>query len=228
MSEVARDEAQGDARSLADARRARWQSWLGAAAVRLLGLTWRLRWVNDEPARAHQRETGPVVLALWHGELLPLLWAHVGQPISILISTHRDGELIARVAMRLGFTAVRGSSSRNADRALIGLVKELRGGRTIALTPDGPRGPRHTFAAGALVAAHRGGAAVVPLRAHVSRAWVLRSWDRFVIPKPFARITVTYGTPTVVPGESPRDAAAAAPQFQAMLDALPGTDVDRR
>ena len=154
--------AQGDARTLADARRARWQSFLGAAVVRLLGLTWRVRWVGDGPVRAHQRDVGPVVYALWHGELLPLLWAHVGMPVSILISTHRDGELIARIAMRLGFMTVRGSSSRSADRALIGLVRELKAGRTIALTPDGPRGPRHAFAPGALVAAHRGGAAIVP------------------------------------------------------------------
>ena len=220
--------AQGEARSLADARRARWQSFLGAAVVRLLGATWRVRWVGDVPVRAHQRDVGPVVYALWHGELLPLLWAHVGMPVSILISTHRDGELIARIAMRLGFSTVRGSSSRSADRALIGLVRELKGGRTIALTPDGPRGPRHAFAPGALVAAHRGGAAIVPLRARVSRAWVLGSWDRFVIPKPFATITVHCGAPEFVPGETPRDAAAAVPHFQARLDALPGTDVGGR
>ncbi len=220
--------AQGDARSLADARRARWQSFLGAGLVRLLGLTWRVRWVDEAPVRAHQRDVGPVVYALWHGELLPLLWAHVGMPVSILISTHRDGELIARIAARLGFSTVRGSSSRSADRALIGLVRELKAGRTIALTPDGPRGPRHAFAPGALVAAHRGGAAIVPLRAQVSRAWVLGSWDRFVIPKPFATITVHCGAPEFVPGATPRDAAAAAPHFQARLDALPGTDVGGR
>ena len=229
MSDATPAPAQGDARSLADARRARWQSWLGALVVRALGTTWRIRRTGDEARRRHQREVGPVVLALWHGELLPLLYAHVGEEIAILISTHRDGELIARIAMRLGFPTVRGSSSRNADRALVGLIRELKAGRTIALTPDGPRGPRHTFAPGALVAAHRAGAAIVPLRAEVSRAWRLRSWDRFVIPKPFATITVHYGAPTFVPGESPRDAAAAAPAFQAALDALPpGPDADRK
>jgi lysophospholipid acyltransferase (LPLAT)-like uncharacterized protein len=219
--------AQGDARSVADARRARWQSWLGVQLVRALGTTWRVRWEGADVVRRHQREVGPVVLALWHGELLPLLWAHVGQDIAILVSTHRDGELIARIAMRLGFATVRGSSSRGADRALVGLIRELRAGRTVALTPDGPRGPRHTFAPGALVAAHRSGAAVVPLRAEVSRAWRLGSWDRFVIPKPFATITVHCGVPASVPGDSPRDAATAAPDFQARLDALPpGRDAD--
>lgn len=224
MTDAPLPAAQGDARSLADARRARWQSWLSALVVRALGATWRIERTGDAERRRHQREVGPVVLALWHGELLPLLWAHVGEPISILVSTHRDGELIARIAMRLGFTTVRGSSSRNADRALVGLIRELKAGRTVALTPDGPRGPRHTFAPGALVAAHRGEAAIVPLRAEVSRAWRLASWDRFVIPKPFATIRVHYGAPTFVPGDSPRDAAQAAPAFQAALDALPPGD----
>ncbi len=155
----------------------------------------------------------PVALLLWHGHILPMLFAMRYQSIACLISTHKDGELIAQIAQRLGCKLVRGSSSRGADRALLGLVRTLREGFTVAVTPDGPRGPYRTFAPGALVAAHRAGAPVVALGVHASRAWHLASWDRFMIPKPFARLTIVCDTPTMVPGDSARDAADASPMF---------------
>ncbi len=204
---------QGDARSPADARRARWLSLLGSWVIRMIGVTWRVRIIDAGPVDRLRHDGQPVALLLWHGQLLPLLYIMRFQSIACLISTHRDGELIAQVAGRLGCKLVRGSSSRGADRALLGLVRTLRDGFTIAVTPDGPRGPYRTFAPGALVAAHRAKAPVVAFGVHATSAWYLKSWDRFMIPKPFARVTVVFDAPMPVPGDSARDAADAVPLF---------------
>lgn len=191
---------------------------LGAVLVRLLAWTWRIRMVNPEAIAPLREAKAPYVFACWHGQMLPLLWVHRGQGIAILVSEHRDGEIITRIARTIGFTAVRGSTSRGGGRALLGLVAELQRGNVVAVTPDGPRGPAGSFAPGALVAAQRAGVPVLTVGAHASRAWTLGSWDRFMIPKPFARIRVAYGGPALVSGEGPRDAAAEVPRFQALLD----------
>ena len=202
-----------DARSVSDARRARWLSLVGSWIIRMLGVTWRVRMIDVRAVDALRHDGHPVALLLWHGQLLPLLYVMRFQSIACLISTHRDGELIAQVARRLGCKLIRGSSSRGADRALLGLVRTLRDGFTVAVTPDGPRGPNRSFAPGALVAAHRASAPVVAFGVHASRAWVLNSWDQFMIPKPFARLTIVFDTPMRVPGNDARDAADAVPIF---------------
>jgi lysophospholipid acyltransferase (LPLAT)-like uncharacterized protein len=203
----------GDARSLADAKRARWLSLVGVWIIRLIGVTWRVRMIEAGPVDRLRHDGQPVALLLWHGQLLPLLYIMRFQSIACLISTHKDGELIAQVAKRLGCVLVRGSSSRGGDRALLGLVRALKDGFTIAVTPDGPRGPYRSFAPGALIAAHRAAAPVVAFGVHATRAWYLKSWDQFMIPKPFARVTVVFDTPLLVPGETARDAADAIPLF---------------
>ena len=212
MTELAAAEI-GDARSRADTKRARWLSLIGSWVIRMIGVTWRVRLIDVGPVDRLRHEGRPVALLLWHGQLLPLLYVLRFQSIAALISTHKDGELIAQVAKRLGCKLVRGSSSRGADRALLGLVRTLKDGYTIAVTPDGPRGPYRTFAPGALIAAHRANAPVVAFGVHATRAWYLKSWDQFMIPKPFARVTVVFDTPMLVPGEGSRDAADAIPQF---------------
>ena len=191
---------------------------LGALVVRLLAWTWRIRIVNPEAITPLRQAKSPYVFACWHGQMLPLLWVHRGQGIAILVSEHRDGEIITRIARTLGFNAVRGSTSRGGGRALLGLVAELQRGNVVAVTPDGPRGPAGSFAPGALVAAQRAGVPVLTVGAYTSRAWTLGSWDRFMIPKPFARIRVAYGGPALVAGDSPRHAATEVPRFQALLE----------
>jgi lysophospholipid acyltransferase (LPLAT)-like uncharacterized protein len=204
-------------------RRTRWAVRAGVWLIRLLAMTWRMETVNgDELANA--RRTGTrVIFALWHGELLPLLWHQRGENVAIVISEHRDGEIVARIAESLGYSTVRGSSSRGGSRALIGLMREIDAGRDGAITPDGPRGPARVFAPGAAVAAQRTGALIAPIRAQSSSAWRLKSWDRFLIPKPFARVRVSLGPLTAVDAPSPRAAAEQAPRLQAILDAVPGT-----
>jgi lysophospholipid acyltransferase (LPLAT)-like uncharacterized protein len=157
------------------------------------------------------------VYSLWHGDMLPLLYQHRGEGVAVLISEHRDGELIAGIAQRLGFRSVRGSTSRGASRALVGLVRTLGAGHDVAVTPDGPRGPARSFAPGALIAAHRSNAPIMACGVAVRRAWRLRSWDRFCIPKPFARVTLAYAGPELPAGVDARAAIEETARFQALM-----------
>ena len=208
---------------MSESRKVRWIVRLGVWLIRALASTWRMETVNGEELARARRERRPVLFTLWHGELLPLLWHQRGENVAIVISEHRDGEIIARIAESLGYATVRGSSSRGGSRALIGLMREIDAGRDGAITPDGPRGPARVFAPGAAVAAQRTGALIAPIRAQASRAWRLKSWDRFLIPKPFARVRVSFGPLTTVEAATPREAAEHAPRLQAILDAVPGS-----
>jgi lysophospholipid acyltransferase (LPLAT)-like uncharacterized protein len=171
--------------------------------------------LNGEAVRNLRASELPFIFALWHGQLLPLLWHHRDEGVKVLISEHRDGELVARTAESLGYGLIRGSTTRGGDRALISLVRELQAGREVAITPDGPKGPAEKFAPGALVAAQRSGSFILPVAASASRSWHLKSWDQFMIPKPFAR--VTYGPPTKVLATNPRAAVDEAPRFERLL-----------
>jgi hypothetical protein len=170
--------------------------------MRLLAGTWRVRTEHEERWRPLYEARRPHVFLLWHEVLLPLLWHHRRQGITIVVSENRDGQYLADFALKLGYRAVRGSSSRGAARALLGAVRELRAGGSVAFTPDGPRGPRRELKLGVVAAAQRGGGVIVPIHARADRAWRLDSWDRFLIPKPAARVTVVYGRPfEVEPGD---------------------------
>jgi lysophospholipid acyltransferase (LPLAT)-like uncharacterized protein len=197
----------------------------GTWLLRVLASTWRFHVVNDVAYRTLHANRQPFIFAFWHGELLPLLWLHRGQRVAIVISAHRDGEVVAGVADRLGLRTIRGSSTRGAARALLGLVRELESGGEVAVTPDGPRGPARRFASGALVAAQRAGAPIIGIGVSATRAWRLRSWDRFMIPKPFSRVNVVYTDPTPVVATSARGAEDEAPRFEALLsDAIAASE----
>lgn len=209
MSEIARERRR--------ARRIRWSVRLGLGVIRLLAATWRFRAEGDTVVRDARARRQPVIFAFWHGRMLPLLWYHRRQGVAILISEHGDGEIIARVAEALGYRTIRGSSSRGAERALLGMIRAVQGGADVAITPDGPRGPAEVFAPGAAIIAQRSGAPIILVTAGADRAWRLRSWDRFLVPKPFARITVSYGEPWWAGERSVRDAAAEASHLEALL-----------
>jgi lysophospholipid acyltransferase (LPLAT)-like uncharacterized protein len=190
---------------------------LGRAMLHALGATWRFRVVNGQKLTAVRQSGRGFIFALWHGHLLPLLWHHRGEGVKVLISEHRDGELVARTAESLGYGLIRGSTTRGASRALVSLVRELEAGKEIAITPDGPRGPAETFAPGALVAAQRCDRYILPVAISASRSWRLNGWDKFMIPKPFARITVAYGEPSKVLAVDARGSAAEAPRFERLM-----------
>ncbi|MEO8880749.1 MAG: lysophospholipid acyltransferase family protein [Gemmatimonadaceae bacterium] len=215
------DDAASGARARKKERRARWTSAIVGAGVRVLARTWRVREVHQgggDIVRQHER---PVIFCLWHCELLCHMWNFRDLDIVVLISEHGDGEIAARAAVSMGYRTIRGSSRRGAERALLSLAREVEGGAHVAVTPDGPRGPAESFAPGALIAAQRSGAPIVLLRAVVDRAWRLKSWDRFIIPKPFARVTIHVSEPIVVHAASLREAANDAPRFQTLMGELP-------
>lgn len=195
--------------------------------LRLIMATIRFRVEGAEHHVGRRREGEPVIFVLWHGRLLPLAHLHRDEGVVGLISRSGDGEYIAQLLLRLGFRAVRGSSSRSGGPALRALIREARAGRSLALTPDGPRGPRQKMKLGPLVAAQLSGVPVVPVVAGANRAWWLGNWDRFLVPQPFARIRVLYGPPRVIPrdasqGELERRAAALEAELNAMVDEVDG------
>lgn len=193
---------------------------MGVALLRLLGRTWRIRRLGVEHYERRREAGPPTIFAFWHAEILPMLWVHRGVGAYVLISRHADGEIITRITESFGYRSVRGSTRRGGATALREIDRLLSSGREVAFTPDGPRGPRHSFAPGALVAAHRNGARLLLMGAEVDRAWRLKSWDRFVIPKPFARITVRYAPAVPVPAEDVEDPAAGGTRWASKLDAL--------
>jgi lysophospholipid acyltransferase (LPLAT)-like uncharacterized protein len=194
-----------------------------APAFRVLAASWRIRTIDEERWRPLYEARQPHVFLLWHEALLPLLWHHRRQSIAIVVSEARDGQYLADFAASLGYRAVRGSSTRGASRALLGAVRELKAGYSVAFTPDGPRGPRREMKPGVVAAAQRGGGIVVPLHARADRAWRLDSWDRFMIPKPGARVRIVYGHPfEVAPGEA--GLATGLADAEARLRELAGDD----
>ena len=168
---------------------------LVAALVRLLAATWRYRvqgWEHVTAARASGR---PVVYVLWHSRILPLLYHRRDESLALLISRHRDGGYLAELSERWGYRVVRGSSQRGGDVGLLGLVRYLRQGGEVALTPDGPRGPAERMKPGALAAAQHANAVVIAAGARASSAWWVESWDRFCLPRPFAKVDIVYSAP---------------------------------
>lgn len=172
---------------------------LGPWLVRALAATWRIRVRGAEHLHALRQAHRPFVFVLWHSRILPLLFHHRHQGIVLLISRHRDGQHLANLGERWGYSSVRGSTNRGGEVGLLGVVRALQGGAEVAITPDGPRGPAEHVQPGAIAAAQHSGAALLPLGAQPSSAWHLGSWDRMCIPKPFARLEIVYGTPIDVP-----------------------------
>lgn len=186
--------------------RLRWAERLAAGgaalALRLLARTWRMRERGREHLEALRAARRPFVFALWHSRILPLLYHHRREGVVLLISRHRDGGHLASLGAQWGYRAVRGSSRRGGDIGLLGVVRQLEAGNEVAITPDGPRGPAERAKPGAVAAAQHAGAPLLPIGARTSAAWWIQSWDRFCVPKPFARIDVVYGPPLeVAPGK---------------------------
>jgi lysophospholipid acyltransferase (LPLAT)-like uncharacterized protein len=177
----------------------------GAALVHGLLATTRVERVHHERLLDFRRRREPVIFVFWHGHLLPLVHYQRHEGIVVLVSEHSDGEIIARILHRSGFGTARGSSTRGGARGLRELVRAGREGRDLAVTPDGPRGPRHQVKAGALAAAQMTGFPLLPLAVRVSSAWRLDSWDHFLIPKPFSKVRIEYLAPRFVPRAASRE-----------------------
>lgn len=173
---------------------------LGAMMVRALGRTWRVRVVGADDLEATWRAGTAVIYIVWHGRILLVPWltermrrAGGARAPVVLASRSRDGELVTRFVSQFGLPVVRGSSSRGGGIALRALVAAVRRGMDVAIVPDGPRGPREHLQPGVVALAALTGAPVVPVAVAARPARRLRSWDRFLVPLPFARCVLAFG-----------------------------------
>ncbi len=178
--------------------RNRFLGWIGPWLVRLWVGTVRFRWHGPLPSfDASGRQ--PVIYAFWHQRFLGFVSTHRGRGVRVLISRHRDGELLSRVMSPLGFVPVRGSTTRGGTSALRSLLREGTGGYDLAVTPDGPRGPLHCFQPGTAFLASRTGMPVVLATIAYARAFRLPTWDRFLLPWPWTRAVARVVDPIAVP-----------------------------
>lgn len=171
-----------------------------------------VRWdvVGAEHHRRLVAAGQPFVLAFWHGRLLPLGYLHRGGGHRMMISLSKDGTYGSALARHWGQVPVRGSTSRRGATALAEMIDLAQAGRSLAFTPDGPRGPRFVVQPGAIVAAQRTGLPILPMSAGATRGWYLHSWDRMLVPKPFALVRVRYGEAYHVDPAEPVERACLA------------------
>jgi lysophospholipid acyltransferase (LPLAT)-like uncharacterized protein len=173
----------------------------------LNGLTWRFEVIAEDgvtPVIAGQK-AGPEIYCFWHQCVLPCTMYFRGSGAVILISRSFDGELVARILRMFGFDAVRGSSSRGASEGFLGLNRVIASGNTAIFTADGPRGPIYQTKMGPIKLAQSTGAPIGAFHLEPQRAWKMRSWDRFLVPKPFTRICVSWAQWTRVPADLPAE-----------------------
>jgi lysophospholipid acyltransferase (LPLAT)-like uncharacterized protein len=176
-------------------------AWLGALAFRLLARTWRVDWSGVAALERSIARGDGCIYALWHACLPALTVTHRDRGVATLISRHRDGELVARIVERLGYRAARGSSTRGGEGGLKGMIDFAKEGRLLAVTPDGPRGPAEVLKPGVVAIASASGQPVWAIAAAASSTWILASWDRMRIPRPFARVILAAAGPFAVPRE---------------------------
>jgi len=190
--------------------------FLAALYIRLVRATSSWRVVNGAAAEAAWASGRPFILAFWHGRLLmmPYAWRR-GVKMNMLISTHRDGELIAGTIRHFGLGSVRGSSRRDGAQALRAMLKALKAGECVGITPDGPGGPRMRASEGVVGIAKLAGVPVLPAAFGTSRRKILGSWDRFALALPFSRGVFVWGEPIVI--DRREDSAAAARRIETAL-----------
>ena len=186
--------------------------------LRLVACTYRVR-IADPAGALPRILTDSFVLSLWHNRILftpALISRRYLERVAVLISASRDGGYISAIVRRLGLQVVRGSSSRGAAGALLGLHRKLADGNSVLLTVDGPRGPRYCIHQGAVALARQCGVPLLPLALNARHYWQLRSWDGMQIPWPFSTVTLRFGTPFAV-GPDEDIPAAAERLREAML-----------
>ncbi len=176
--------------------RARWLIALGFRLLQIWARTLRYE-IDDRSSLINTPVDENYIGSLWHNRLLLISYIlkrfAPHRPGAGLISASRDGDLVADLTQRFGFDVVRGSSSRLGTSGMLELTNVLASGRDVLITPDGPRGPAYELGPGIVFLAQKSGAAVVPANMEYSSCWRVKSWDRFVLPRPFAKVRVIFG-----------------------------------
>ena len=196
---------------------------IAAVAAPLIGglcrtLTWKVE--GAEHYDAIIKSGRQPILACWHGRILTGLYYFRHRGIVALASQNFDGEWIARILERFGYTTARGSTSRGGARALVQLRRELAAGHGVAFTVDGPRGPARVAQAGAAWLAGATGQPILPFHLEADRFWTTRSWDRAQVPKPFSTVAVVLGEPIEVSGEGESATESARTKIERALESL--------
>jgi lysophospholipid acyltransferase (LPLAT)-like uncharacterized protein len=181
-----------------EGRLARWLIAFGFRLLQLWGRTLRYE-IDDRAGVVGKPVSENYIGALWHNRLLifPLVLRRFfpQRHGAALISASRDGDLLADAVQRFGYDVIRGSSSRLGASAILQLTQVLAAGRDVVITPDGPLGPAYELGPGIIFLAQKSGAAVLPMNLEYSHCWRLGSWDRFIVPRPFAKVRVLINEP---------------------------------
>jgi lysophospholipid acyltransferase (LPLAT)-like uncharacterized protein len=186
--------------------------------IRLIGPTLRVS-VSREGGAQETIGERPLIVSFWHACQIPATYICRDLGVRVMSSNSYDGEYMGRIIRKFGFVAVKGSSSRNAVRALLGLRRALQDGWTVAFTLDGPRGPRYKVKPGPVALARSAGVPMSMFHLAVERAWVLNTWDRLIIPKPFSRVLMRFGKLIPVPSDATaEDIERCQQQLQDSLD----------
>jgi lysophospholipid acyltransferase (LPLAT)-like uncharacterized protein len=178
-------------------------SWAGYLAISLIGPTLRysISW-EEPPSPPNANYEKPVIYSFWHRTVFASAWLWRKLGFAIMVSRSFDGEYIARTIEKLGFLAVRGSSSRGGAKALLGLRRQLEQGASVAFTIDGPRGPKYVAKPGPVLLSRASALPMAAFYVAISDAWVLNTWDAFMIPKPFSKALVRVSAKTQVPADA--------------------------
>ena len=184
--------------------RERLLAFLAWVIARLLFATLRVRLV-DHAGISRESPDFPIIIAFWHNRILSTTVAHMRyyprsrKGVAVLTSPSRDGEILAGIMARFRMGAIRGSSSRRGSRALLECVDWLKSGADLAVSPDGPKGPRYQLSPGLILLAQTTGARILPTHTRFSRAIEIKSWDGFRIPWPFSRLDITMSPYETIP-----------------------------
>ncbi|MGC9975324.1 MAG: lysophospholipid acyltransferase family protein [Syntrophales bacterium] len=162
----------------------------------------RIKAIDEHNGLEHLKSGQKMIAAIWHQRILVVMGyarRFGGYKPSVMISQSRDGEMIAKIYSRFNFRPIRGSSSRGGKEALANMVEDLVHHQMAVHIVDGPRGPRGVVKPGLIVLAQLSRVPIIPVYISVNRAWVLNSWDRFIIPKPFSTVVIRWDNPIYVP-----------------------------
>ena len=176
-------------------------TWAGFLVIRAIGPTLRLA-VSYEEGSPGSLDARPVIFSFWHSCIFPAMYAWRDRQIRVLSSDSFDGEWTGRIIRKFGFVKVHGSSSRGAVRAVLGMRRAVEQGATVGFTIDGPRGPRFVAKPGPVLLARSTGAPMASFHIAVENAWVLNTWDRVMIPKPFSRALMRVSRQIAVPANA--------------------------
>lgn len=173
--------------------------------LRLLSLTIRKKIIGADLAQKFWEQRQKIIIAFWHQRLLMMPFLPHQGKVGMMISQHRDGEFIAQAVKHFAIDSIRGSTTRGGISALRGMIRYYNSGGNLAITPDGPKGPKYIVQPGVIELARQTGAPILPVTYSASRKKVFKSWDNFILPLPFSQVIYIWGEPIFVPPHASKE-----------------------